>query len=365
MDFQLSEEQALIRDSAREIAEDLSALPASEALRNLAEADFLGLFYSEENGGAGGDFLSYIVALEELAKVSASVALAYAVHATQACYAIASFADRPLKEKYLSSLFSGERIAAYAYGGGWPERDVLDNGAAAGKIQNGYVINGEKTFVYNGSSADVYVVFAQTGEGLSAFVVERGAEGLAVSDNYEKMGMDQISLNTLTLKDVYVPEENLIGKEGDGAKMARAVFNLNSVSLAAIACGISHTAIEKTVAYGKERKQFNCPVLSFEAMSEMLGRMTITLDAAELLTFKAAVQKEESAERYIPTAYHARAFAIRSGEEICTDAIQMHGGYGYSRDLGVEKLLRDMKGLSVFEQLPKPIVLAAAAADIS
>ncbi|WP_332237157.1 acyl-CoA dehydrogenase family protein [Sporolactobacillus sp. KGMB 08714] len=364
MNFNLSEEQSLIQESAREIAENLSDLSAVDALKNLAETDFLGLFFSEDAGGAGGDFLSYIVALQEIAKVSASVALAYAVHCTQACYAIAAFAGSDLKKKYLPALFSGEKTAAYALGEGWRGKDLLNIEARAVKADDEYIINGEKTFVYGGASADIYIVFAKTDRGLSAFIVNHDTGGVAVSENYEKMGMDQITLNTVTFKNVHIPDVNIIGNEESGDEIRQSVFNLHSISLASIACGILTTAIEKTVTYGKERVQFNRPILSFEAMSEKLGHMMIKAEAARLLTFKAAAQWDANDEAYVRSAYHARDFSMQSGEEICTAAIQMHGGYGYSKDLGVEALLRDIKGLSVFENLTKPMVLMAASADI-
>lgn len=365
MDFKLSEEQLLIQESAREIAEDLASLSAADAMENLAEADFLGLFYSEDLGGADGDFLSYIVALQEIAKVSASAALAYAVHATQACHAIATFANDELKAGYLPDLFSGVKKAAYAFGEMEHGKNESEINTNANKDSCAYVVNGRKTFVYGADIADVFIVFAKTDNGLSAFAVDRLSPGVSVSEGYEKMGMDHLSLNTVTFKDVRVPESHLIGSEGEAEQIAKSVFDLHSISLAAIACGILQTAIKKSIDYGKARVQFRCPILSFESMSEKIGQMMIKADATQLLTYKAAADWEENDPDYARDAYHARVFSIQNGEAICTDAIQMHGGYGYSKDLGVEVLLRDLKGLSVFEALAKPMILISASADIA
>ncbi|MFT8929736.1 MAG: acyl-CoA dehydrogenase family protein [Sporolactobacillus sp.] len=365
MDFKLSEEQLLIQESAREIAGDFAQRPAADALNDLADADFLGLFYPEQLGGADGDFLSYIVALQEIAKVSASLALAYAVQATQVCHALASFANDELKANYLPDLFSGEKRAAYAFGEITQGKDGSEINAHATKDKENYVINGQKTFVYGADTADSFVVFAQTDSGLSAFMVDRQIEGVAVSEPYEKMGLDGLSMSTVTLSDVHIPGGHLIGQEGTAEQIAKSVFDLHSTSLAAIACGVLQTAIKKTIDYGKARIQFHCPILSFESMSEKIGQMIIAADAAQLVTYKAAVAWDETDPDYSRNAYHARVFSIQSGERICTNAIQMHGGYGYSKDLGVEVLLRDMKGLSVFEELAKPVILLAASADIA
>jgi alkylation response protein AidB-like acyl-CoA dehydrogenase len=364
MDFQLSEEQTLIQQSTKEFADDFSNMSVQEALEALAEIDFLGIFVSEEEGGAGGDFVSYIVALEEIAKKSPSAALAYSIHCTQAMYAIQKYGSSTLKEKYLSALCKGEKIAGYALGEGWTGKDMLAIDASAVKNDNGYVLNGSKTFVYQAGQSDVYVVFANTENGLSAFVVDANLEGLSVSQSLAKMGLDQLDLVNVTLTNVQVPPENLIGIEGEGQKIADEIANLQNISLAAIANGIAETGIEKSISYGKERQQFNRSILKFEALQEMIGNMVTNLDASHLLTYLAATLKDND-EPFGEQAKKARYFAIKSGEKNVTDAVQIHGGYGYSKDLGVEVLMRDIKGLEVFDFMPKPLVLTIAKEKIS
>lgn len=360
MDFQLTEEQSLIKSSASEIANDLAGLSAKEALQVLADIDFLGIFFPEEYGGAGGDFLSYFVALKEFAHVSASAALGYAVHCTQAGYTIWKYGTKSAKENYLQALCSGQMIGSYAHDEGWIGRDVALIETKAEKDAAGFRITGQKTFVYNGRESDLLIIFANTEKGLSAFVVGSDLPGVKISEPYRKMGLDLISEHTVNFDKVYVPAENLLGEEGEGQIIAKCIFDVNSISLSAIAEGITHCAIEKAIAYGKERKQFNRPIIFFDGLSEKLGKMIVDLEASELLTEK-AVQSLTNGEDIAEQAYAARYFALKTGEQICVDAIQLHGGYGYSKDLGVESLLRDIKGLSVFETLTKPMILSIAA----
>lgn len=356
MDFQLSEEQALIQQSIKEFAQEFSGLSVQEVLASLAEIDFLGIFVSEEEGGAGGDFLSYIVALEEVAKVSPSAALAFAVHCTQALYAVQKWGSASLKENYLSALCKGEKIASFALSEGWTGKDMLAIDATATKNETGYLLNGTKTFVYNAGISDVYVVFANTENGLSAFLVDADLAGISFKDPYKKMGLDKLEVATMTLSNVQVPAENLVGNEGDGQKISVDIANLQNISLAAISVGIAQSAMDKSIAYGKERQQFNRPIISFEALQVMVGDMVTNLDASRLLTYRAAISKDNN-ESFSEQANIARYFATKTGEETCNNAIQIHGGYGYSKDLGVDSLLRDIKGLEIFDFLHKPLVL--------
>ncbi|MBM4764682.1 acyl-CoA dehydrogenase family protein [Bacillus sp. B15-48] len=359
MDFQFSEEQALIQQSINEIAQDFSGLSVKEILASLAEIDFLGIFVSEDEGGAGGDFLSYILVLEEITKASPAAALAYAVHSTQAMYAVQNWGSQAGKEKYLASLCNGEKIASYAWSEGWIGKDMLALETTATKTEKGYLLNGTKTFVYHAGQCDVYVVFANTEAGISVFIVDADTNGISFEVPYQKMGFDQLSVATMILNDVEVPVENLIGQEGAGKQIANDVAALQNISLSAIAVGIAQVAIEKSIAYGKERKQFNTSILNFEALQEMIGNMAANFDAARLLTYRAATSKDLD-KSFSGQAQIARYFATKTGEETCNHAIQIHGGYGYSKDLGVEVLLRDIKGLEVFDFLRKPLVLTIA-----
>lgn len=359
MDFKLSEEQILIQQSLKEFAQELSGLSVNESLKSMAEIDFLGLFFPEEVGGAGGDFTSYVLALEELSKVSVSTALAYAVHSTQVSYALYKWGTEAQKEKYLSPLCKGEKIGSFAYGEAWTGRDMLSIETTARKEGNVYVLNGLKTFVLSGGESDLYVVFAKSDEGVCAFVIEAGLPGLSFSEPYKKMGLDDLPATTMVLENVQVPVENLIGKEGEGEKIFHSVKELNNISLAAMGVGIASLALEKSISYGKERDQFNRPIIKFEALQEKIGKMVVNLNAAKLLTLQAAASMDNG-EEYKAQSSIARYFALKTGEETCTDAIQLHGGYGYSKDLGVEVLLRDIKGLSLLDAQPKALVVNIA-----
>ncbi|MBY6276045.1 acyl-CoA dehydrogenase family protein [Symbiobacterium thermophilum] len=364
MDFNLTEEQALIQQSIKEFAQDLTGLTVKEILQRLAEIDFLGVFLPEEYGGSGGDFTSYVLVLEELAKVSASAALAYAIHNTQCSYVLYKWGSEMLKQKYLFKLCKGTKIGTYAYGEGWIGKDMLAIGTTAEKVKDGYMLNGVKTFVFNGGESDLYIVFAKTGKTLSAFALDLDTPGISFSTPYNKMGLDELRVSTMTLENVFVPNENLIGEEGHGEQIEKSVRELHSISIAAIALGISQVAMEKSIAYGKERHQFNTPIIRFEALQEMVGKMAVNISSTRLLTFRAAFSFDTN-EDFGNYATMARYLAVKTGEEICLDAIQLHGGYGYSEDLGVEVLLRNLKGLSVFENLEKPLILSIAENQIA
>lgn len=364
MDFKLTEDQELIQQSIKEFTEQMSEMSTEEVLASLAEIDFLGIFFPEKVGGAEGDFTSYIVTLEELAKASPSAALAYANHLTLAAYALDKWGSEQIQEKYLAPLCKGEKFGSFALSEGWLGKDFLAINTTAEKTEDGYTLNGIKTFVHNGSNSDLYVVFAKTGEELSAFIVEKDMEGVAFGEAYKKMGLEGLPQATMTLTNVQVPFENLIGAQGQGFEIMKGARSLHSISLAAIAVAIAEQAIEKSIAYGKERQQFNRPIIKFEALQEMVGEMVTNLEAAKLLTYQAASYKDSNLS-FADKAEIARYFALNTGEKTVIDAIQIHGGYGYSKDLGVEVLLRDLKGLKVFEQLEKPLVLSIAKTKIS
>ena len=364
MDFQLTEEQALIQQSIREFISELSGATVNEVLNSLAEIDFMGIFFDEETGGAGGDFTSYILALEEVAKVNPSAALAYAINSTQAGYTLEKFASAELKNKYLTQLTKGEVFGGYAYSEQGVDQDLLSINTTFVKESDGYVLNGTKTFVLNAGECGFYIVFAKGEQGLSAFLVEAEAAGVSFGTPYTKMGFDGIAAATMVLENVKIPLENLIGEEGKADSIEQQVRDLHSISLAAIAVGISQTGMDMSIAYGKEREQFKAPVITFEALREKVGNMVTNIEASRLLTFKAAALKD-SGELFEEVAKMAKYFAIKTGEENVREAIQMHGGYGYTRDLGVERLFRDMKGLNVIETAAKPLVIDIADEKIS
>lgn len=360
MDFALTEEQQLLQQAVREFIESQEDLSVPAVLGGLAELDLMGIFVPEEYAGAGCDFTSYTLAVEELAKVSGSVALGYAIHNAQAVNALLTFGSDAIKAKYLTELSKGEKIGAYAYEEAGVGDDLVLIDTAAEQQGNNYCLNGTKTFVLNGGVSDLYIVFAKTGETISAFVVEKDAQGVSFGEAYKKMGLDGLPAVTMTLENVVVPAENLVGQVGDGEAIAKTVRELFSISLAAMATGLSATGIAKCLAYGEQRVQFKQPIINFEAPREMLGQMIVNHDAARLLTYKAVILKDKNDDSYAETAAIARQFAVSTGEQNLHDTIQFHGGYGYIVDLGVEVLLRDVKGLAQIETLATPLVLEIA-----
>lgn len=359
MDFKLTEEQQLIEQSVREFMAERTEASVSDLMKSLAEMGFMGIFFDEDLGGAGSDFVSYIVTVQEIAKVSPSAALLYAINNTQAAYALNKFGAKAVQERYLPKIFGGEYIASYAYSEQGVGEDLLSIDAKAEKTDSGYKLNGTKTFVLNGGDSDLYIVYAQTEKGLSVFAVEGSAEGVSFSEPYTKMGLDGLPAATMTLTNVEIPAENLIGEEGQGAEIEREVRYLNNISIAAIAAAVSDKAMGMAISYGKERQQFRKPIINFEGLRVKVGEMASNIEAGKLLTYKAAALKD-SGEDFTEAGTIARYFNLTTGENHVREAIQIHGGYGYTRDLGVEGLFRDMKGLNIFEQMDKPLVLQVA-----
>jgi alkylation response protein AidB-like acyl-CoA dehydrogenase len=364
MDFQLTQEQSLILQSMKEFGEEAKEKKDSyQVLQELAGIDFLGIFYPEEYAGAGADFTSYILAMEELAKANASTALLYATQCSLTAYAIWQWGSEELKQHYLPPLLNGQSIGGFAV----EEDQAAEAGAVrclARKEGDSYVIDGRKNYVINAGQGQLYIVFAHTGEDeLSAFLVDAQTEGISYGPMYRKMGLDGVSVADLSLKNVRIPGGNLLGQSGQGKEILKSTLELNNIALAAISVGIAQLAMEKSIAYGKERVQFKRPIIQFEALQTMVGNMATNIAAARVLTYQAASLKDQGLE-YGQEADIARFFAQKTGQETCMDAIQLHGGYGYSEDLGIEKLLRDIKGISLFHQAETPLCLKIARSAI-
>ncbi|MDK2986442.1 MAG: acyl-CoA dehydrogenase [Clostridia bacterium] len=360
MQFKLSEEQLLIKQSIKEFAADLNNSSFIDAMRGLADIDFLGIFYPEEYGGAGSNFLTYILAIEELAKVSASTALGYATHCNMASYSVFKWGSEELKQKYLSELLQGKKLGTFAYGENREGKDLSEITTVAVKDGDMYVINGTKTFVINAGLADLYIVFATVEEkGLSAFVIDKALDEVSFSEPYGMMGLEGIEVKDIILEDVKVPAGNIIGGEGDAEKIAQEVLALHSIATAIIAVGIAQAAMEKSIEYGKERVQFGRPIIKFDAIQSMIANMASNIAGARLLAYQAADLKDND-ENYHLDAYMAKLFASKIGQETCIDAIQIHGGYGYSKEMDVERLFRDVKGVTINDFFKKPLQLTIA-----
>lgn len=356
--IQLTQEQELILQSIREFAEETQDEQDSyQVVKGLADMEFLGIFYPEEYSGAGTDFTSYILAIEELAKTNASAALIYANQCSLVAYAIYRWGTQEQKSNYLPQLFSGDIFGGMAFIDKDPSSEPQP--CIAQKEGDFYVINGEKSYVINGCKADLYVVTARTGEEISAFIVEKDTEGVECGPEWEKMGLDGVTVTNVRFNNVKVPADNLVGKEGQGAAILNETLGLNNIAMAAITVGICQQALEASIAYSKERIQFGRPIAKLEAIQTMIGDMATNVQAARMLTYQAAALKD-LAQEFVHPADIARYFANRIGEIACQDAIQIHGGYGYSEDLGIEKLLRDVKGISLFGNGETPLCLKIA-----
>ncbi|MFT8871829.1 MAG: acyl-CoA dehydrogenase family protein [Sporolactobacillus sp.] len=360
MDFKLSEEQQLIKQSMEEVASGSEKTDSHELLKNLADMGFIGIFYPEAVGGSDSDFMSFAVNVETLAKVSASHALALTIQGIQIAYPLFKWGSDAIQSAYLQLVNSGEKTGAYAYSEQGLGEDQLEINATAEHHEGLYVINGSKSFVLNAEHSDFFIVFACTGDLLSAFVIDRDAQGITIDPPYRKMGLDGLSAATVHFKNVSVPETHLLGHEGDGEAIFGQTNELLNIGLAATSIGLSQKAEEKSIAYGKQRFQFGRPVIAFEALQEKIGKMSVNIEAARLLMYKAAADVDNGAS-FTESSSVARYFALETGIVNCREAIQVHGGYGYTRDLGIEVLYRDMQGLMAVESQNKPLIFTIAA----
>jgi alkylation response protein AidB-like acyl-CoA dehydrogenase len=358
MDFHITEEQELIRQSIAEfaVAADYQADPY-QALKGLGEPGFLGIFLPENYGGGGETFMSFILSVEEMAKVNATAAFLFARQSCLAGFPLAGWGTEKTKQSFLPALCGGTKYGAFAYGEGGADTDLTLIKTRAVRDGTDFIISGQKTFVVNATRDSVYILCAQTGENeVSAFVLDGTADGVSIKEGQSCMGLEGMILADVVFTEVRVPDVNMLGEPGQGAAIAAAAVNLHNIATAAIAVGICERALDKCLTYGKERIQFGRPIIHFDALQTMVGLMEVNLQAAQLLTYHAAALKDEGKD-FAQAGKIARYFAQTTGEQTCSDAIQVHGGYGYSKDMGVEILLRDIKGLALFDTLSVPLLL--------
>jgi butyryl-CoA dehydrogenase len=324
-----------------------------ELLRELGSLGFMGMMVPEELGGAGLDAVSYALAIEEIARADASTAVTVAVNNSLVCGIFLDFASAEQKKKYLPPLAKGERIGCYAL-------TEPEAGTDAGNVQttavldgDHYVINGTKTFITNGGLAETLLVFASTNrelktKGLSCFIVEKTFDGFSVGSREKKMGMRAADVSELIFEDCRVPRENRIGEEGQGLKVALTTLNSGRISIAAQAVGIAQAAFDEALQYSKQRHQFGCPLSAFQAIQFMLADMATRIEAARLLTLRAAHLKDRG-ESFSIEASMAKLYASESASWVCTKAIQIHGGYGYMKDYAVERYFREARLTEIYE----------------
>jgi len=363
MNFELSEEQLLIREMVTEFAAaEVAPIAADidrdhrfpvELLPKLAELGLMGVPFTEESGGAGADYVSYAIVLEELARVCASTSVIVSAHTSLGTWPIAEFGTPEQKEKYLRELASGEKLAAFAL-----TEPGAGTDAAAGKttaVLDGdeYVLNGSKIFITNGGFADVYIVTAMTDpaagtRGISAFIVEKDAPGFSVGVQEKKMGIKASSTTPLYFSDCHLPKSALLGAEGKGFKIAMQTLDGGRIGIAAQALGIAQGALDASVAYAKERVQFGKPIATLQAIQWMIADMATEIEAARLLVYRAAWNKDNGLP-YSKEAAMAKLFAAETATRSAGKAIQIHGGYGFTESYPVERAYRDAKITELYE----------------
>ena len=363
MNFELSEEQLLIQAMVKEfVAAEVAPIAAeidrnhrfpAELLPKMAKLNLMGVPFAEEFGGAGADYVSYTIVLEELARACASTSVIVSGHTSLGTWPIFEFGTPAQKEKYLHGLTSGEMLAAFAL-----TEPAAGTDAAAGKttaVLDGdeYVLNGSKIFITNGGFADVYIVTAMTDltrgtRGISAFIVEKDAPGFSVGEREHKMGIKASSTTPLYFSDCRIPKDALLGKEGKGFKIAMATLDGGRIGIAAQALGIAQGALDASIAYAKERVQFGKPIATFQAIQWMIADMATEIDAARLLVYRAAWMKDNGLS-YGKEAAMAKLFASETATRVTGKAIQIHGGYGYTESYPVERAYRDAKITEIYE----------------
>jgi acyl-CoA dehydrogenase len=362
MNLRFSEEQEMMRKMVRDFAENEIApfvermekgeFPR-EILRKMGELGLMGIPVPEKYGGAEMDFVSYIIAINEISRVSATVGVILSVHTSVGTNPILYFGNDEQKQRFLPRLASGEYLAAFCLTEAGSGSDAKSMKSRAVKKDDHYVINGSKMFITNGGEADVYIVFASTNpelgsNGISAFIVEKNSPGLVIGKDEHKMGLHGSRTVQLTFEDMRVPVENLLGEEGEGFKIAMANLDVGRIGIAAQALGIAEAALEAAVNYAKERQQFGKPIAAQQGIGFKLADMATNVEAARLLLYRAADLRAQGMKCGMEASI-AKLFTSKTAVETAIEAIQVFGGYGYTEDYPVERYFRDAKVTEIYE----------------
>ncbi len=363
MDFNLSEDEGMTRDCAREFAEKRLVPVAAELdekgefpkdlVAELAELGLMGVPVPEQWGGGGLSTAAYTLAVEEISRGCASVGVTVSAHTSLACDPLLKYGTDEQKEKFLKPLASGEKLGAHAMTEPGAGTDLGSASMVAKKDGDEYVLNGSKIFITNGGVADIVLVLAATdreakAKGLSVFVVEKGAPGFSVGKAEHKLGIRASNTSELVFQDCRVPAANLLGGEGQGFKIALGTLDGGRIGIAAQAVGIGTAALEKAVAYARERQQFGKPIGTFQAIQWMIADSATELDAARLLYLRASHAKD-TAKRFSSEAAMAKLFASEAASRAADRSIQIHGGYGYTTEYAPERHYRDARITQIYE----------------
>ncbi len=363
MNFELSEEQLAVKEAARDFAQNvlkpgvierdnLQKFP-TEQIKQLAELGFMGMMVDPKYGGSGMDTISYVLAMEEISKVDASTSVCMSVNNSLVCWGLEKFGNEEQKQKYLIPLAKGEKIGAFCLSEPEAGSDATSQRTTAVDMGDHYLLNGTKNWITNGSSASVYLVIAQTNveaghKGINALIIERGMDGFIVGAKEDKLGIRGSDTHTLLFNDVKVPKENRIGEDGFGFKFAMKVLSGGRIGIAAQALGIAGGAYELALDYSKQRKAFGKEIYKHQAIAFKLADMATEIEAAKLLVYKSAWDKDNG-RNYDQSSAMAKLYASKVAMEQTVEAVQIHGGYGFVKEYHVERLMRDAKITQIYE----------------
>jgi alkylation response protein AidB-like acyl-CoA dehydrogenase len=380
MNFGLTEEQIMIRDSARDFARrelladvlerDAKCIYPAKHIKRLAELGFLGMNVAPEWGGGGLDNISYAIAIEEISKCDASVAVIMAVHNSLICSGIEEFGNREQKEKWLRPLATGEKLGAFLLSEPEAGSDATSQRTTAVDKGDHYLLNGVKNWITSADKGSVYLVIAQTNpgqkaRGINAFIVDRHSPGISLGPHEDKMGMRSSDTHSVMFTDVIVPKENRIGEDGFGFKFAMRMLEGGRTGIAAQALGIAEGAYERALKYSKERKAFGTEIINHQAVAFKLAEMATRIEAARHLVYHAAWLKDEKMPCGKESAM-AKLYAADVAMWVTTEAVQIHGGYGYVKEYHVERLMREAKVTQIYEgtaEIQRIVISRAVAKD--
>lgn len=363
MKFELTEEQQMLRDMVRDFAENEVAPGAAQRdekeefdrglFDKMAELGLTGIPFPEEYGGAGSDYISYAIAVEELSRVCASTGVTLSAHVSLCSWPIYKFGTDAQKQKFLTPLATGEKIGAFGLTEPAAGSDAGSTKSTAVLDGDSWVLNGTKIFITNAGEAETYVVTAMTDKskgsrGISAFIVEKGTPGFSFGKKEQKLGIRSSTTMELVFEDCRIAKENLLGEVGQGFKIALATLDGGRVGIGAQAVGIAQGAMEQAINYSKGREQFKQPISNFQGIQFILANMATNVEASRLLVYNAAYL-ESNAKPYGKAAAMAKLFASETAMEVTTKAVQVFGGYGYTREYPVERMMRDAKITEIYE----------------
>jgi alkylation response protein AidB-like acyl-CoA dehydrogenase len=363
MDFEFTEEQKMIRQSARDYAQrelikdvlerDAKAEYPAHHVKALAELGFMGMLVDTKYDGGGMDTISYVLAMEEISKIDASVSVIMSVNNSLVCYGIEKYGTEDHKERFLKPLARGEQIGAFLLSEPNAGSDATSQKTMAIDMGDHYLVNGTKNWITNGNSASIYVLIAQTypekgHKGINALIVDRHSPGISLGPHEDKMGMRSSDTHSVMFTDVKVPKENRLGEDGFGFKFAMKTLEGGRIGIAAQALGIASGAYERALKYAQERKAFGTEIINHQAIGFKLAEMHTRIEAARYFCLKAAWLKDQD-QPYGTASAMAKYYAAETAMYVTTEAVQIHGGYGYVKEYHVERLMREAKLTQIYE----------------